>query len=76
MEKNIKNSVDDLQLYFAQDMQAVDKLIYSYITSNVTPVISELSNHLINAGGKRLRPLLTLAASDLHQYFLLFSQFF
>ena len=68
MKKNVKNSVDDLQLYFAQDMQAVDKLINSYITSNVTPVISELSNHLINAGGKRLRPLLTLAASDLCNY--------
>jgi len=68
MKKNIKNSVDDLQLYFAQDMQAVDKLINSYITSNLTPVISELSNHLINAGGKRLRPLLTLAASDLCNY--------
>ena len=68
MKKNIKNSVDDLQLCFAQDMQAVDKLINSYITSNVTPVISELSNHLINAGGKRLRPLLTLAASDLCNY--------
>ena len=68
MKKNIKNSVDDLQLYFAQDMQAVDKLINSYMTSNVTPVISELSNHLINAGGKRLRPLLTLAASDLCNY--------
>ena len=68
MKKNIKNSVDDLQLYFAQDMQAVDKLINNYITSNITPVISELSNHLINAGGKRLRPLLTLAASDLCNY--------
>ena len=68
MKKNIKNSVDDLQLYFAQDMEAVDKLINSYITSNATPVISELSNHLINAGGKRLRPLLTLAASDLCNY--------
>ena len=68
MKKNIKNSVDDLQLYFAQDMQAVDKLINSYITSNLTPVISELSNHFINAGGKRLRPLLTLAASDLCNY--------
>ena len=68
MKKNIKNSVDDLQLYFAQDMQTVDKLINSYITSNLTPVISELSNHLINAGGKRLRPLLTLAASDLCNY--------
>ena len=68
MKKNIKNSLDDLQLYFAQDMQAVDKLINSYITSNVTPVISELSNHLINAGGKRLRPLLTLASSDLCNY--------
>ena len=68
MKKSIKNSVDDLQLYFAQDMQAVDELINSYMTSNVTPVISELSNHLINAGGKRLRPLLTLAASDLCNY--------
>jgi octaprenyl-diphosphate synthase len=46
------------------DMARVDALIIARMQSQVS-VIPALADHLINAGGKRLRPLLTVAASRL-----------
>jgi octaprenyl-diphosphate synthase len=46
------------------DMAAVDTLIRERMDSPV-PVIPALAEHLIAAGGKRLRPLLTVAAARL-----------
>jgi len=46
----------------APDMAAVNALIAARMQSDV-PVIPALADHLIAAGGKRLRPLLTLAAA-------------
>ena len=43
-------------------MAAVDALIIARMQSDV-PVIPMLAEHLISAGGKRLRPLLTVAAA-------------
>ncbi|KQY96707.1 farnesyltranstransferase [Brevundimonas sp. Root1423] len=43
-------------------MAAVDALIIARMQSQV-PVIPLLADHLVSAGGKRLRPLLTLAAA-------------
>ncbi len=44
------------------DMAAVDVLIRDRMQSEV-PVIPALAEHLISAGGKRLRPLITIAAA-------------
>lgn len=44
------------------DMTAVDALILERMQSDV-PVIPRLAEHLVAAGGKRLRPLLTVAAA-------------
>jgi octaprenyl-diphosphate synthase len=57
-------SVDALVRLAAADMQRVDALITERMDSPV-PVIPALAEHLIAAGGKRLRPLLTVAASRL-----------
>ena len=46
----------------APDMATVDALIVDRMQSEV-PVIPALAEHLISAGGKRLRPLITLAAA-------------
>jgi len=46
------------------DMAGVDSLITDRMQSDV-PVIPALAEHLIAAGGKRLRPLLTVAAARL-----------
>lgn len=45
-----------------EDMRVVDALIVERMQSHV-PVIPLLAEHLIGAGGKRLRPLLTVAAA-------------
>ncbi len=56
--------VDSLIRLAAADMGAVDRLILDRMQSDV-PVIPALAEHLISAGGKRLRPLLTLASARL-----------
>ncbi len=55
-------SVERLVRLAATDMAAVDALIRERMDSPV-PVIPALAEHLIEAGGKRLRPLLTVAAA-------------
>ena len=57
-------SVDLLVKLARPDMARVDALIAERLRSDV-PVIPALGQHLISAGGKRLRPLVTLAAARL-----------
>jgi len=59
-----EGSVDRLVRLAKTDMGAVDALIRQRMDSPV-PVIPALAEHLIEAGGKRLRPLLTVAAARL-----------
>ena len=49
------------------DLAHVNALILERMRSDV-PLIPELAGHLINSGGKRLRPMLTLAAAQLCGY--------
>ena len=49
------------------DMNRVNELILSKAGSDVA-MIPEVANHLIASGGKRLRPMLTLAAARLFGY--------
>ncbi len=59
---------ENLQALVAQDMDAVNTLIRTRMTSEHAPRIPEVTAHLVEAGGKRLRPLLTLAAANLCGY--------
>jgi octaprenyl-diphosphate synthase len=59
-----EGSVERLIRLAKTDMAAVDTLIRARMDSPV-PVIPALAEHLIEAGGKRLRPLLTVAAARL-----------
>ena len=52
----------------ADDLVLVNALIRERMSSEHAPRIPEISAHLIEAGGKRLRPILTLAASRLCGY--------
>ncbi len=45
------------------DLAAVDALLDQRLHQAGEPLIAELAQHLIQAGGKRLRPLLTLAVA-------------
>ncbi len=52
----------------AQDMARVDALIRERMHSDNAPRIPEVTAHLVEAGGKRLRPLLTLATARMCGY--------
>ena len=51
-----------------EDLAAVDALIRARMASRHAPRIPEVTAHLVEAGGKRLRPMLTLAAARLCGY--------
>jgi octaprenyl-diphosphate synthase len=60
-------SLDPLLALCADDMVRIDREILARMRSPVA-LIPELANHLIGAGGKRMRPLLTVAAARLCGY--------
>ena len=60
-------SIERLVELVAADMARVNATILSRTGSEVT-MIPEVANHLISSGGKRLRPMLTLAMANLTGY--------
>ena len=58
------NAFNTLAAALQPEMAAVNALIMARLETRV-PMIAEVAAHLINAGGKRLRPLLTLACAKL-----------
>lgn len=68
LEEQIKEpGIDGLIALVAEDMERVNQTILSRTSSEVA-MIPEVANHLISSGGKRLRPMLTLAAAGLCGY--------
>lgn len=61
------NSVQSLVDLVQGDMEKVNQLILSKTGSDVT-MIPQVANHLIDSGGKRLRPMLTIAAAQMSGY--------
>jgi octaprenyl-diphosphate synthase len=61
------SSLERLTAFVSADMERVNAAILSRTGSEVT-MIPEVANHLIASGGKRLRPMLTLAMSRLAGY--------
>jgi len=59
---------DRLAQLLAREMSDVDGLIRARMASDSAPRIPEVAAHLVEAGGKRLRPLLTLASAKLCDY--------
>jgi octaprenyl-diphosphate synthase len=59
--------VERLHALVSQDMAATDAVIHDRLSSAVA-LIPDLARHLIDSGGKRLRPLLTLAAARMAGY--------
>ncbi len=53
---------DDVAALADGDMRAVDKLISTSLASDVT-LVSQVSQHIVMSGGKRLRPLIVLLAA-------------
>ncbi len=60
-------NIDRLVGLVRDDMERVNESILSHARSHVD-MIPELAGHLVNSGGKRLRPMLTIAAAQLGGY--------
>jgi octaprenyl-diphosphate synthase len=59
--------IQDVFRYFGNDLKRVEEHMEMYLRSEVR-LIPEIIHHLIGSGGKRFRPLLLLAASELSGY--------
>jgi octaprenyl-diphosphate synthase len=66
-KSDVGGSIDALVGLTKADMERVNATILSRTGSDVT-MIPEVANHLIASGGKRLRPMLTLATAQLSDY--------
>lgn len=64
----MKKPFEYLSELLADDMTAVNSLIIQRMASEHAPRIPEVTAHLVEAGGKRLRPLLTLASARMCGY--------
>jgi octaprenyl-diphosphate synthase len=60
-------TLDALVQLTAQDMNLINDLILEKAQSHVE-IIPQLAGHLINSGGKRIRPMLTVAAARMCGY--------
>ncbi len=60
-------SLAALQQLVADDMRRVNQVVLEKVRSDV-PLVADLASHIIRAGGKRLRPSLTLACARLCGY--------
>lgn len=56
-------SIDSIRTLVSDDFDAVNALIINKIESQIG-LIDDMSHHIIESGGKRLRPLLVLLASN------------
>ena len=59
-----KNSVTE---FIAADMQAVNNVIRARLHSEV-PLVNQVAEYIIGAGGKRIRPALVLLIANAHGY--------
>ena len=66
-EKTSETGLHALTKLAASDMSRVNAAILARTGSDVA-MIPEVANHLISSGGKRLRPMLTLATAGLCNY--------
>ncbi|MCY4302547.1 MAG: polyprenyl synthetase family protein [Aestuariivita sp.] len=60
--------LDRLKELLADELQAVDCLIRERMESENAPRIPEVTQYLIDAGGKKLRPILTLSSAQMFGY--------
>ena len=65
---NLTSSISKLSDLLSEKVRKTNEVIEDNLSSKETPIIGDIATHLINSGGKRVRPLLTLVASKLFDY--------
>ena len=62
-----KYTIDDINNLVKNDLIEVQKIIKNNIGDKI-PLIDNLANHILTAGGKKIRPIVTLLTSKLCNY--------
>ncbi len=62
-----KYNIDDINNLVKNDLIEVQKIIKNNIGDKI-PLIDNLANHILTAGGKKIRPIVTLLTSKLCNY--------
>lgn len=65
MSSTLSQELTDLLRPIAADMEAVNHLIRQQLNSDV-PLVNQIADYIISAGGKRIRPILVLLAANAH----------
>jgi len=68
LDEAAQKPLDRLGAHLAADMNRVNALIRQRMASEHAPRIPQVTAHLVEAGGKRVRPMLTLATARLCGY--------
>jgi octaprenyl-diphosphate synthase len=64
----LPTSISKLSDLLSEKIKNTNLVIEKNLVSKETIIIEDIASHLINSGGKRIRPLLTLAVSELFGY--------
>ena len=67
LKKEINNSYLELKNLVGEKLDIVSQTIEHKLESKIG-LIHKMTNHHLNSGGKRIRPLLTLASAKLCEY--------
>ncbi|KJW05710.1 polyprenyl synthetase family protein [Orientia tsutsugamushi str. Sido] len=65
---NCNSFIDKLSKFLDKDMSEVNNVILNCISSSQEQLIYEVGTYFFNAGGKRIRPMLTIIISKLFNY--------
>lgn len=66
-DASITGDISEITHLVKDELDKANKIIINNIESNV-PLVPKLAKHLVNSGGKRIRPLLTILSSKLCNY--------
>ena len=61
-------SISKLSELLSEKVRVTNQVIEENLSARETTIIGDIASHLINSGGKRIRPLLTLTVSKLFDY--------
>ncbi len=64
----MSTSISKLSDLLSEKIRNTNQVIEENLISKETAIIGDIASHLINSGGKRVRPLLTLTVSELFDY--------
>ena len=67
LDNNESQSFESILKWLNDDVEKVNAVILSKMSSKV-PLISQLAGYIISSGGKRIRPILTLATAKLCKF--------